>query len=465
MSKSIPQINTTDTFQVWLERTNDLIDELDTSILTASVLGSEETIGNATLTGIFTSSSLITDTASATSLKVVTVENETNIIESIDFLSPIDITSSEQKVLRIKSSSQPTRVSILNNANLSWELGSQTSIANSAFILQVEGSANPQFRLLQTGTLELLTTTGTTGTINANVTGNVVGNVTGNITGNVTTNLLTLSGSAVTATASELNKLDGLTASTTELNKLVGYTGNTTDLNYAKDLRATGVTTAEFNKLDGLTASTTELNKLVGYTGNATDLNYAKDLRATGVTAAEFDRLDGLTSSTTELNILDGAVGSLANNVWALGTSTAETIVSPAKIRAAIQAQPLIRGFIAFNGQNGGTFTSQGLSVTKSGTGNYTINILSGFRPANGNYAVVLGNVSEGVTSRATGNLGTQIEAYNSFVTTRSSSFFVIRAIRNINATGYFVNDDNNLTQTFGITVVDPDYITAILLY
>jgi len=102
MSRSIPQINTTDTFQVWLERTNDLVNELDTSILTASVLGSDETIGNATLTGTFTSSSLVTGAASVTALKVTTVENRTNIIESINFLSPINITSSEQKVLRIK---------------------------------------------------------------------------------------------------------------------------------------------------------------------------------------------------------------------------------------------------------------------------------------------------------------------------------------------------------------------------
>jgi len=54
--------------------------------------------------------------------------------------------------------------------------------------------------------------------------------------------------------------LDGITATTSELNKVDGFTGNKDDLNYAKDLRATGVTTTEFNKLDGLTASTADLN-------------------------------------------------------------------------------------------------------------------------------------------------------------------------------------------------------------
>jgi hypothetical protein len=68
-------------------------------------------------------------------------------------------------------------------------------------------------------------------------------------------------GTAVTADAAEINKLDG-------------FTGDAADLNYAKDLRATGVTTTEFDKLDGLTASTSELNKMDGVTATTAELNY-----------------------------------------------------------------------------------------------------------------------------------------------------------------------------------------------
>ena len=158
----------------------------------------------------------------------------------------------------------------------------------------------------------------------------------------------------VTATTSELNKLDGVTSTTTELNKVDGFTGSATDLNYAKDLRATGVTTTEFDKLDGLTATTTELNKLDGvtattselnildgvtstaaelnkvdgFTGSATDLNYAKDLRATGVTSSEFDFLDGVTSNIqTQLNGKLGTGGTIGSfnataNTQDIGAST-----------------------------------------------------------------------------------------------------------------------------------------------
>lgn len=52
-----------------------------------------------------------------------------------------------------------------------------------------------------------------------------------------------------------------------------------------------------------ITATAAEINKLDGFTGSYLDLNYAKDLRATGVTATEFDYLDGVTSNIqTQLN-------------------------------------------------------------------------------------------------------------------------------------------------------------------
>jgi hypothetical protein len=104
-----------------------------------------------------------------------------------------------------------------------------------------------------------------------------------------------LNGTNITATASELNTLDGITATTSELNKLDGFTGTVDDLNYAKDLRATGVTTAEFDKLDGLTATTSELNTLDGITATTTELN----------------TLDGITATTSELNKLDGVTSNI----------------------------------------------------------------------------------------------------------------------------------------------------------
>jgi hypothetical protein len=110
---------------------------------------------------------------------------------------------------------------------------------------------------------------------------------------------INLNGVNVSATASELNVLDGITAST-----------------------------AELNILDGITSTTTELNKLDGFTGSATDLNYAKDLRDTGVTTTEFNKLDGLTATTTELNYTDGVTSNIQTQLNAKAASNASPTIT-----------------------------------------------------------------------------------------------------------------------------------------
>lgn len=81
-----------------------------------------------------------------------------------------------------------------------------------------------------------------------------------------------LSDLSVTATAAEINKLDGVTATTAELNYVDGVTSNIQTQLDAKgtvsslsDLSVTA-TAAEINKLDGVTATTAELNYVDGVT-------------------------------------------------------------------------------------------------------------------------------------------------------------------------------------------------------
>lgn len=69
----------------------------------------------------------------------------------------------------------------------------------------------------------------------------------------------------LTATAAELNTLDGITATVTELNKLDGVTSTTNELNILNGVTST---TNELNILDGVTATTAELNHVDGVTSN-----------------------------------------------------------------------------------------------------------------------------------------------------------------------------------------------------
>jgi len=164
---------------------------------------------------------------------------------------------------------------------------------------------------------------------------------------NLTEGQWKVGGVAVTATAAELNKLDGavldlasVTATAAEVNILDGVTATTAEINTLDGVTATA---AELNILDGVTATTAEINKLDGFTGTVTDLNYAKDLRATGVTSTEFDYLDGVTSAIqTQLN----AKAPLASPALT-GTPTAPTassgtnntqIATTAFVTAALQA-------------------------------------------------------------------------------------------------------------------------------
>ena len=146
----------------------------------------------------------------------------------------------------------------------------------------------------------------------------------------------------VTSTAAELNILDGVTSTTAELNILDGVTATTAELNFVDgvtsniqtqlDAKGTGTvsslsdlsvtaTAAELNIMDGVTATTAELNIMDGVTSTTAELNILDGVTST---AAELNILDGVTSTTAELNILDGVTATTAElNILDGVTSTA----------------------------------------------------------------------------------------------------------------------------------------------
>jgi hypothetical protein len=91
----------------------------------------------------------------------------------------------------------------------------------------------------------------------------------------------------VTATATELNTLDGITASTAELNILDGVTASAAEINNLDGVtwslasyNGLTATAAELNKLDGATVTTAELNELDGISSIGGDLVRAADAAA-----------------------------------------------------------------------------------------------------------------------------------------------------------------------------------------
>ena len=124
------------------------------------------------------------------------------------------------------------------------------------------------------------------------------------------------SGSAVqvTASAAELNKLDGVTSSTAELNVLTGITSSTSEL----------------NKLDGVTSTTAKLNYVDVSPGA---LTASKAMVVDGTSTINTVKTNALylsgvqvSSSATELNLLDGITAIDTDLSSVAGTHT--TLVS-----------------------------------------------------------------------------------------------------------------------------------------
>jgi hypothetical protein len=138
----------------------------------------------------------------------------------------------------------------------------------------------------------------------------------------ITADPATLANLGITASAGELNILDGATLSVSELNVLDGITASVTELNI----------------LDGVTASATEINVLDGVTVTVDEINYLD-----GVTSPIQEQLDGKISSTNSGHKIANVGG-------------------------------------RFRGANGSITTSWGISsVTRTAKGRYTVTYTSAF--------------------------------------------------------------------------------------
>ena len=123
----------------------------------------------------------------------------------------------------------------------------------------------------------------------------------GGITYNPSSNLLTigtadvstlkLNGVAVTASAGEVNVLDGITSTTAELNILDGVTATAAEINILDGVTSTAT---ELNVLDGITATTVELNYVDGVTSNI-----QTQIDSKCATGANVNTLVGVTSAQT----------------------------------------------------------------------------------------------------------------------------------------------------------------------
>jgi len=193
------------------------------------------------------------------------------------------------------------------------------------------------------------------------------------------TNGLALGGTVVTASAAELNTLDGITASTAELNLMDGVTATTTELNYL-DITTLGTSQASAAvTTDSSNNCALGNNLTVG--GNAT---ITGNLTVNGTTT---------TVATSNSTITDGLIE--------LGNGTTGTPSNDTGI--VIERGDSNNAFIGFD-ESADKFTVGTGTFTGASTGNLTITTGTMVANIEGN---VTGNVTGNLTGDVTGNANT----------------------------------------------------------
>jgi microcystin-dependent protein len=166
----LTQVTTFQTFQSWLDKTNDIVGILNSEAVTASPGSGDTTTGNSTLVGSFTANTIIAfDT-----LRTDTFSPKVGS-SSISVTAPINTTTSSQVVQTLTSIAGP-RLNFSSTTNV-WRAGFEDT-SNNNFVIDF-GTGTPKLRISTAGNLS------TVGSITSGL-GGFVGNLAGDINGSVT---------------------------------------------------------------------------------------------------------------------------------------------------------------------------------------------------------------------------------------------------------------------------------------
>lgn len=166
---NITEVATTDTFQVWFSKTNELVELMTSDVMTASPSG-DTTIGDATLDGDFSatnisvSDNLATDTFEVSEISLLSTSSNSYI----DTTSKIRFSSSDENPVVIENTSGP-KVLIKNNV-ANWLFGLADNTASSKFVITTSGIVTPLLRVSTSGDLDISGNFATTG----NITGDTI---------------------------------------------------------------------------------------------------------------------------------------------------------------------------------------------------------------------------------------------------------------------------------------------------
>lgn len=448
MSKpNIQNITTTQTFQNWFDKTNEMVDLMRDSVVTAAPTGNETT-GDATLVGDFTATNLvITNAISTDDIGARTPGT------AVGFNGPIEVTPTTSQIAATFTYGAQGARTRYTDGTTAWDIGFDNTTTDNFIVNYGVGgqlSLSPLGILsvpsiITTADVEIGTNLTVPGTITANtivattvsgaLSGTFVGDVTGDIYHPAGNKVFENGGPAANVPATFIGNVNGTVSSLTNhtTNSLSEGTNNlyfTTARARASVSNGTGVSYA------------TGVFSIGQPVGTADNVEFG-DIEADDITCA---------------------------TVTATGAIDADEFTGDgSKLTGIVQ---LVKAHVTFTPSTGAVLArGGGLTVVRNATGRWTVTIpasIAGGRPTSATgYSILVGGVSD-KTFSLTGNTGgaNYLKDYNAYVQSQTTSSFEIRATRATNAYVHFGGNDNNTGSIFGITAVDPATpITIAVLY
>jgi hypothetical protein len=476
---SITEVSANNTFQVWLDKTNELVDLVKTDIVTTSLAtaGGDVTVGNATLQGNFTANNIIASTL----LRVDDISPKVGSTE-VEFSAPVFITTNQTVLSRLSSTSGP-RVSLFNTTDTDWQIGFENNttknfiITNGAANLKLTSSGNIEITGILSGTASIATTVAlvATNTTNATHFPVFVDAATGNenvrtdtgFTYNPSTGILTSTAFAGNLTGNVTGNVTGNTSGTAGSVAAANITGTT----LASNVVTSSLTTV--GTLTNLTVTNTITGSINGNAGTVTNGVYTSRTISPGT-----GLLGGGTLAADRTLSVDFASLSDATTL-----TSATKVMNPARTLDSINAAG-VKAFIVFNGATGAVIKSRNLTLTRVAEGNYSFTCDASIRDGSSNWGVVITNVDDGDLSQnpnaIPGGLeiddpagsplpvnhinNFQADLWNAFATSFTTTGFTVRAKRTYSQWySFLVGNDNGGGNAFGIEAVDPTRIALVV--
>jgi hypothetical protein len=391
----IINIETTNTFQNWLDGSNELIDLMKTDVMTASELG-DTTVGNATLVGGFTANNVIVEEV----LRFDFAESKSGINEPITFNSPLNVETSIVNTSTFRSSLGP-RTAYASDT-VTWQVGFESAL-NPNFVITT-GSGTPRFRFNSSGNLGL--TSLTTGSINSE--SGLLIQSTNSAANSTNSTIISSSGSSTNATFSMIGA--GLNNSVNGFNStILSSQGSSATGIVSFILGGLGATTSgELNGVIASSGSSVAASRSVVISSN--DSNVTIDGALSTVISSAGSNANGILSAI--VSGFNSQTNSFNSVIIASQTSTTSGNVSFVIGSLGSEATGELSGVIASSGSFSNASRSSILSsLTSSADGVASSIIASSTSETTGfNSAVIAsqGSTTNGTASIIIGSLNSQ---------------------------------------------------------